>query len=193
MFAGLVTSVCLLLGVGCGGGGKVSGIYEGVPGNSVFDRIEFKSGGDVTVTLIGIDYQAKYSVSGSTVSIDNQGQTSALTIDDDGCLVDGIGGRYCKGAQTAGSKPSKGGGLSGAYVANGEQGRTMTLSFTNATQFNMVLSGDGMDNSLPGTYEVRGDQVSLKILGDTEGQAFTLKGRTLIGSLEGEAMVFTKK
>jgi hypothetical protein len=188
--------VALCIFTGCGP--NITGTYVGVPGQSVFDKIELQGGGKVVVTLIGIPHEAKYTVSGSKVVVDNGGQKHELTIDANGCLVDGIGGRYCKssgGASAASDTPAKpkSGGLSGtSYVAKGMGGRAMTLKFTSATNFNMVLSGDGMDSSLPGTYELNGNQVLLKVMGDVQGQVFTLKDNTLTGSLDGEKLTFTR-
>jgi len=73
----------------------VEGTYVGVKGQSFFDRIELASGGKMKVTLVGVPYDATYEVKGSKLVLNNGGQISELTIDHD-CLVDPIGGRYCK-------------------------------------------------------------------------------------------------
>jgi len=93
MRAALLTVGCALL-LACSPG--VQGTYVGVKGQSVFDRIELASGGKVVVTLVGVPYDATYEVKGSAVVIDHGGQINEFKIED-GCLLDPMGGRYCKG------------------------------------------------------------------------------------------------
>jgi hypothetical protein len=74
----------------------VQGTYVGVKGQSFFDRIELGSGGKVVVTLVGVPYDATYEVKGSSVIVNHGGQLNELKMES-GCLVDPIGGKYCKG------------------------------------------------------------------------------------------------
>ena len=93
---------------GCGS--DANGTYVGVPGQSVFDRIDLQSGGKVVVTLVGVDYPATYEVSGKKVVVNNGSQLHELKIDHGGCLVDAIGGTYCR----RGDAPSGGGAAAAA-------------------------------------------------------------------------------
>jgi hypothetical protein len=87
----------VVLLAGCNSG--VQGTYVGVKGQSFFDHVELKGEGKVVVTLVGVAYDATYEVKGSTVVVNHGGQISELKVEQ-GCLVDPIGGRYCKGGET---------------------------------------------------------------------------------------------
>jgi hypothetical protein len=89
IIAGVVVTIA-----GCSGG--VQGTYIGVKGQSFFDEIELSSSGKVKVTVVGVPYEATYEVKDSKVVINNGGQIHELVIEKN-CLVDPIGGRYCKG------------------------------------------------------------------------------------------------
>ena len=78
------------------GGSEARGTYVGVKDRSFFDRIDLQSGGKVVVTLVGVDYPATYEVDGSKVVVNNGGQLHELKVDGGGCLLDAIGGAYCK-------------------------------------------------------------------------------------------------
>ena len=91
-FAALALAALAVL-AGCSG--NVQGTYVGVKDHSFFDQIELASGGKVKVTLVGVPYDATYEVKGSKVIVNNGGEIHELSIEK-GCLVDPIGGQYCK-------------------------------------------------------------------------------------------------
>jgi hypothetical protein len=98
----------LLVALSACGSKNITGIYVGVPGKSVFDKVELQSGGRATFTLIGIEHEATYTVNGSTVVVKNPaGELHELKIDASGCLVDAIGGTYCKDGHSAAARRSK--------------------------------------------------------------------------------------
>ena len=85
VFASLTFSGC---------GSSVSGTYS-TPGDEM--KIEFKSGGKVTINVFGMTKEGTYEVSGKTVKITIEGETEEMTIDDKGCLVGrDLVGTLCK-------------------------------------------------------------------------------------------------
>ncbi|MEO8563336.1 MAG: hypothetical protein ABI601_14730 [bacterium] len=89
----ITIAMVVVLLAGCSPG--VQGTYVGTKGRSVFDQIDLRAGGKVVVTLVGVPYDATYEVKGSAVIVNNGGQLSELRIEK-ACLVDPIGGTYCK-------------------------------------------------------------------------------------------------
>ncbi|MNC97434.1 hypothetical protein D3C83_150870 [compost metagenome] len=51
----------------------------------------------------------------------------------------------------------------------------------------------GMNHAMPGTYEVDGDHVLLRVTGDSEMLDLTRRGNTLVGDLGGDQLTFIKQ
>ena len=97
LVATLVVATLAVAVIGCSSKNKMVGTYVGVPGNSVFTKVELQAGGKAVFTLVGISHEASYTVNGSTVVVKNEaGELHELKIDSKGCLVDAIGGTYCR-------------------------------------------------------------------------------------------------
>lgn len=77
-------------------GSKVSGRYETSGGGA---EMNFKSGGKVEITMMGMTQEADYTVEDGKVKITTGRQTQILPIDDKGCLKGGfLLGTLCKKA-----------------------------------------------------------------------------------------------
>jgi hypothetical protein len=89
------TGFLVVLLAGCGS--PIQGTYSG-RGTGFLDKMTFKSGGKVDLTFMGMTKEGTYEVDGKSVKITHGGETTILTLDDQGCL-DGGGliGKYCKG------------------------------------------------------------------------------------------------
>lgn len=87
--------------------------------------------------------------------------------------------------------------MSGTYEAKEPGGATMAIEFLNGNGFRvrMGLPGamSGMAGAMPGTYVVQGDHILLTVTGDTEVLDLTRKGNTLVGTIDGDKLTFTKK
>lgn len=193
-FAHLVLAASLILHAGCGSG--VQGTYVGTKGHSFFDQIELEDAGKVVVTLVGVAYDATFEVKGSSVIVNNGGQLHELKIEN-GCLVDAIGGTYCKAGGSAGVATSEPAGAprgyDGEYEARGPNGGAMTIRFTGTSTFDLQVSAPGANDARQGTYRTEGDHVMLQIAGDREVLDLTRRGDALEGSLGGDQIRFVKR
>jgi hypothetical protein len=203
LLATCIVAVTLLVALSACGNKSITGTYVGVPGQSVFDKVELRSGGRAIFTLIGIEHEATYTVNGATVVVKNPaGELHELKLDASGCLVDAIGGTYCKnghGAAAAGraagpaSPTGRAATMSGTYEAKGPEGASIAITFTDETRFNLVMNAGGVSNALPGSYQMQGDHVLLRVVGDSEVLDLTRRGTTLEGDLGGDHLKFVRK
>ena len=93
-----VAAVLAWICVGCGGGLKGSYTPVGLSFTGMFiSNVTFNSADKVEVTAMGMTKEGSYVVDGKKVKITISGDTTVMTIDDQGCL-DGGGliGRLCK-------------------------------------------------------------------------------------------------
>ena len=91
------TALCGLAALTLAGcGSKVSGHYTTSGGGA---EMNFKSGGKVEITMMGMTQEADYAVEDDKVKITTGRQTQILPIDDKGCLKGGfLLGTLCKKA-----------------------------------------------------------------------------------------------
>lgn len=97
----LATAAACLTLFNCSCGSKVSGTYvppANIPADSVvLQKLEFGSGGQVTVTMQGQKMNVTYKVDGNKVLLNVSGQQFVFDIGNDGCLNGGDAfGKYCK-------------------------------------------------------------------------------------------------
>ena len=86
--ASLALSAPLTL-IACGGGG-ISGEYGG--DECIFDKLDFRGGGEVIVTLVGVEHTGEYEVDGDEVTISSpNGQSVTYTRNGDALEVDIMG------------------------------------------------------------------------------------------------------
>ena len=93
-FAALLVCAC----VGCGGG--LSGTYT-PNGRSfagaVIGNMTFNSSDKVEITALGTTAEGTYVLEGKRVKITVSGDTTIMTIDDQGCLdAGGMLGKFCR-------------------------------------------------------------------------------------------------
>lgn len=77
-------------------GHSLSGEYLGERG-AFFDKLVFRSGGEVDIGFMGDTGAGSYRIDGKRVLVTVNGRTQVLEIDREGCVDGGSGvGRYCK-------------------------------------------------------------------------------------------------
>ena len=86
-------------------GGKLSGVYECGYGQ----KITFEGGKmKTTVGMVGASVETSYTLDGKEVKIEQQGVSSTLyTLDENGCLVGGIGNVKCCKKEAGNAKADK--------------------------------------------------------------------------------------
>jgi hypothetical protein len=181
----VVWSIAALL-IGCGSG--IRGTYSGKD-TGFLDEMAFKSGGKVDLTFMGMTKEGSYEVEGKTVKITNAGETTVLTIDDQGCL-DGGGmiGRYCKGAEAKAAA----GDFTGRYVA-GESGDGISLEFHSDKKVHLTIMDQGAEsNAIDGTYDISGEKVTVRMPG-VDPVLLTRRGNELEGNFGGSIVRFAKR
>lgn len=96
-FASVVALLACLC-TGCGGGLKgtytpVGGTFGGV----LITSVTFTSGEKVEVTAMGVTHEGTYVLDGKRVKITISGDTTIMSIDEQGCLdAGGMIGKLCK-------------------------------------------------------------------------------------------------
>ena len=92
--AALLACVC----VGCGGGLNGTYIPAGMSfGGALISNVRFNSANKVEVTAMGTTHEGTYVLDGKKVKITVSGDTTIMTIDDNGCLdAGGMIGKLCK-------------------------------------------------------------------------------------------------
>jgi hypothetical protein len=90
---------CIAL-VGCGR--SLSGTYlpkgGGMGNGLVMEKLEFGSGGNVTLTMMQQHIRVPYKIDGKQLLLSANGQEMVFEIDADGCLDGGgLFGKFCKG------------------------------------------------------------------------------------------------
>jgi hypothetical protein len=97
MFASLAALFACLC-VGCGGGLK--GTYTPVGqtfGGMLISNVTFNAADKVEVTAMGMTHEGTYALDGKRVKITVSGDTTIMTIDEQGCLdAGGMIGKLCK-------------------------------------------------------------------------------------------------
>lgn len=89
-----ISTCAALLLAACGHG--LSGEYHGERG-AFFDKLVFRSGGEVDIGFMGDTGAGSYRIDGKRVLVTVNGRTQVLEIDGAGCIDGGSGiGRYCK-------------------------------------------------------------------------------------------------
>jgi hypothetical protein len=89
----IMPCIALLLAA-CSGGPR--GEYTADQG-AFFDKLVFRSGGEVDIGFMGGTGAGNYKVDGKRVLVTVNGKTQVFGIDRDGCIDGGSGiGRYCK-------------------------------------------------------------------------------------------------
>ncbi|WP_029923039.1 hypothetical protein [Nevskia soli] len=89
----IIPCVALLLAA-CGSG--PSGEYT-ADQHAFFDKLVFRSGGEVDIGFMGSTGAGSYKIDGKRVLVTVNGKTQVFEIDRDGCVDGGSGiGRYCK-------------------------------------------------------------------------------------------------
>lgn len=92
--AALLACFCM----GCSGGLKGTYIPVGMSfGGALISNVTFNSGDKVEVTALGTTHEGTYVLDGKKVKITVSGDTTIMTIDDQGCLdAGGMIGKLCK-------------------------------------------------------------------------------------------------
>ncbi|ACO79346.1 hypothetical protein AvCA_31830 [Azotobacter vinelandii CA] len=94
-------AACLLIGTltACGGGAGLSGPYGKTESGQWFTILDFKSGDQVVLTMIGSEdkINGTYKRSGDNVDVTAAGETRTLKIDSKGCLDGGAGNSFFSG------------------------------------------------------------------------------------------------
>jgi hypothetical protein len=90
---------CIAL-VGCAR--SLSGTYlpkgGGMGNGLVMEKLEFGSGGNVTLTMMQQHIRVPYKIDGKQLLLSANGQEMVFEIDSDGCLDGGgLFGKFCKG------------------------------------------------------------------------------------------------
>ncbi|MEZ5558193.1 MAG: hypothetical protein R3E86_06550 [Pseudomonadales bacterium] len=184
--------VALLLLSGCGS--SVEGVYSGKD-TGFLDQIELKGDNRAELMFMGTIREGTWEVQDGKVRINNNGDISLLTIDDQGCLDGGnLLGRYCKGgaASSSGSAKSSAGtdsgmDLIGNRFAAGPNGDQWVIEFVDGRQVSMEIDGDTERLG----YETRGGRV---VVHGQDGTDLVLepRGNDLEGGPDGMVMLFRR-
>lgn len=186
----------LLLAAGMNGcGNDISGVYSGED-TGFLDQMEFLDDNKVELMFMGTIREGTYEVRDGKVRINNGGEITVLTIDDDGCLQGGgILGSYCRGggkssaeSSSSSSKKSDKSGVIGHTFAAGPAGAEITVEFLNKDS--VRVGADGEYEQL--RYVTRGDEITIR---GNEGQEMTLvpRGNDLEGGPDGMVMLFRRR
>ncbi len=86
-------------------GGKLSGVYECGHGQKItFEGSKMKT----TIGMVGASVETAYTLDGKEVKIEQQGVSSTLyTLDENGCLVGGLGALKCCKGEAENTKADK--------------------------------------------------------------------------------------
>jgi hypothetical protein len=92
--AALLACFCM----GCSGGLKGTYTPDGRSfGGALIGNMTFNSADKVEVTAMGMTHEGSYVLDGKKVKITVAGDTTIMTIDDQGCLdAGGMIGKFCK-------------------------------------------------------------------------------------------------
>lgn len=186
-------------------GATLEGDYIGT-GNSLFEKLSFRSGGKVRLTFMGMTKVGTYEIDGKEVLITAGNETNVFTIDEQGCVVGGgLIGKYCKGgaAQDETAKPAQGGAAdkAGAKAAGGKPASLSGIYKTGNREMNVALhfkpdqkvrvtvaGTKAKKESVDATYRVTGDRVTVSVPDGSPPLVLTRKGNTLEGAPEGDTM-----
>jgi hypothetical protein len=101
------SAIALTVLIGCSvltacGRSSLSGTYlpkgGGLGNGLVMEKLEFGSGGNVTLTMMQQRIRVPYKIDGKELLLSANGQQMVFEIDSDGCLDGGgLFGKFCKG------------------------------------------------------------------------------------------------
>lgn len=186
--------------VACGGG--LEGVYEpeSRPGAQAslqpFERLEFRSGSRVELTIMGSIIEGSFEVEGDRVRIIIAGNTQIFRREEGGCLEGGdLMGRYCPAGRDAERDGSKGKRPSGTYVARGDPDESVALAFGSSGELRVTITeGDSTHPAVEGSYSMRGDQIQISIPVLFDGSfELTYRGDVLEGVVQGDSVRFTRR